>query len=192
MTEGSRPAERSAAFPRPLTSLIGREDDLETISRLLWQHRLVTLIGSGGCGKTRLALEVASEMEHEFEGGGAFVDLAPIDAGDLVASVVAATLGVPETGSAPLTEMVTRALRDSNLLMVIDNCERVVDACAELVHALLTGCPRLVVLATSRTPIAVDGELTWRVPSLSLPPQQSIDPVDVLEASDAEIGRAHV
>ncbi len=174
-----------AAFTTPFTSFVGRHRSIDEVGGLLDRHRLVTLTGPGGVGKTRLAVETARRREAAFADGATFVDLAPIDTPTLVASAVAAAAGVPEAGGAPLEDVVANALAHRHLLMLLDNCERVLDACAELVYRLLVSCPRLVVLATSRSPLRVEGELTWSVPPLSVPPAGADDPVGAVLTSEA-------
>lgn len=175
------------ALPVPLTSFIGRDGDLAAVCDLLGQHRLVTLIGSGGCGKTRLAVEVARRVVPRFEDGLVIAELAPVESGTLVPSVVAAAAGVPEAGGATVLMLLRNGLAARDLLLILDNCEHLVDACAEVVGDLLVHCPNLTVLATSRTPLGVDGEVTWRVPSLSLPPADAPDALTEIE--DSESGR---
>ena len=138
------------------------------VRRLLADNRLVTLIGTGGAGKTRLALQVAAETLAEFPGGVWQVDLAPLSDPAVVAIAVARALGLGDEPGRSTMETLIRFVGDRQALIVLDNCEHLLDACAVLVEALLRACPVLTILATSREPIGVDGEVTWRVPSLSL------------------------
>ncbi|MCW2663865.1 MAG: putative ATPase [Mycobacterium sp.] len=155
-------------LPSQLTSFIGRCLQLAEVRKLLAQDRLVTLTGAGGVGKTRLAVQVASQLAGEYADGVWYVDLAPITDPDLVPVVVARALGLPDQPGRSTMDTLLRFVRDRQLLVVLDNCEHLLDACAELVVALLGGAPGLTVLATSREPIGVGGEAMWRVPSLSV------------------------
>ena len=158
-------------FPVQLTSFVGRQADMHEVRRLLAENRLVTLTGAGGAGKTRLAVRVAGELAGEFglfPDGVWFVDLAPITDPDLVAATVARALGLPDQPGRSTMDSLLRFLRDRQLLVVLDNCEHLLDASAELVVAVLSGAAKLTLLATSREPIGAAGEVSWRVPSLSL------------------------
>jgi non-specific serine/threonine protein kinase len=152
-----------------LSSFVGREKELAEVERLLEDSRLLTLTGSGGCGKTRLALAAAGELSEGFEEGVWLVELAPLADPSLVAQAVAATLGVREQPGRSLTEMLSGYLGSKKLLLVLDNCEHLIEACAELAESLLRFCPGLCVLATSREALGITGEVAWPVPSLSLP-----------------------
>jgi len=170
-------------LPRPISRFIGRRTELARLERLLTTQRLVTLTGCGGCGKTRLAIEVADQLGGDFPGGISFADLTGIRSGDLVLASVAAGLAVTVTTTSELTALVG----ERRVLMVIDNAEHVIESVARLVQELLVGCPNLTVLVTSRERLDVSGETTWRVPSLSLPPDpaaSSLDP-DRLRRFDA-------
>ncbi|HWE63098.1 MAG TPA: AAA family ATPase, partial [Chloroflexota bacterium] len=162
-------------LPLALTSFVGRERALAAVRRLLGETRLLTLTGAGGCGKTRLALEVARTLGHATHQGAAYADgiwlveLAPLGDGDLVARTVAAVLGVREMPGQVLLDSLTAFLRPKQVLLLLDNCEHLLGACATLADALLRVCPRLTVLATSREALGIGGERPWRVPSLSLP-----------------------
>ena len=156
-------------LPLELSSFVGREKELAEVKRLLEDSRLLTLTGSGGCGKTRLALAAAGELSEGFEDGAWLVELAPLADPSLVAQAVAATLGVREQPGRPMTETLSDHLRSRELLLVLDNCEHLIEACAELAEALLRFCPGLCVLATSREALGITGEVAWPVPSLSLP-----------------------
>jgi predicted ATPase/DNA-binding CsgD family transcriptional regulator len=136
---------------------------------LLEGSRLLTLTGAGGCGKTRLALATTGELSEGFEEGVWLVELAPLADPSLVAQAVAAALGVREQPGRSMTEMLSGYLGSKKLLLVLDNCEHLIEACAELAEALLRSCPGLRVLATSREALGITGEVAWPVPSLSLP-----------------------
>ncbi len=135
---------------------------------MLAENRVVTLTGAGGVGKTRLAVQVAAQMTGEFGDGVWYVDLAPITDPELVSVTVARALGLPDQPGRSTMDSLLRFVRERQMLVVLDNCEHLLDASAELVVALLTGAPRLTLLATSREAIGLAGEVSWRVPSLSL------------------------
>src|ERR671917_215925 len=156
-------------LPLELSSFVGREKELTEVERLLEDTRLLTLTGSGGCGKTRLALAAADELSEGFEEGVWLVELVPLTDPSLVPQAVAATLGVREQPGRSLTEMLSGYLGSKKLLLVLDNCEHLIEACAELAESLLRFCPGLCVLATSREALGITGEVAWPVPSLSLP-----------------------
>ena len=155
-------------LPVQLTSFVGRAAEMTDVRRILADNRLVTLTGDGGVGKTRLALEVAGRLMGECRDGVWYVDLAPIIDPDLVPVAVARALGLPDQPGRSTTETLLRFINDRQMLVVLDNCEHLLDACAALIAALLGACPGLTLLTTSREPIGVAGEVTWRVRSLSL------------------------
>ncbi len=158
----------STRLPVQLTSFVGRDAALIQLQELLAGNRVVTLTGAGGVGKTRLAVQVAAAMAGEFGDGMWYVDLAPITDPDLVPVTVARALGLPDQPGRSTMDSLLRFVRDRQVLVVLDNCEHLLDASAELVVAVLSGAARLTVLATSREAIGVAGEVSWRVPSLSL------------------------
>ena len=157
-------------LPAAVSSFIGRDRELGEVERLLSRTRLLTLTGVGGAGKTRLAIEVARRQVDAFEHGVWLTDLAPASDPEQVPLAVAEVLGLdlPERG--PFVPALVDQLADRRLLLLLDNCEHLVDACASLVQELLQRCPELHVLTTSRQTLDLDGEVAWRVPSLSLPP----------------------
>jgi predicted ATPase/class 3 adenylate cyclase/DNA-binding CsgD family transcriptional regulator len=156
------------SLPRQLTSFVGRGVELEELPRVLANNRLVTLTGAGGAGKTRLGVEVAARIADEYPDGVWYVDLAPITHPDLVTLTMARALGLPDQQGRTTTETLIRFVGERQMLLVIDNCEHLLDACASLIVALVTACPDVTLLATSREPIGTPGEVTRRVPSLSL------------------------
>ncbi len=161
-------------LPTQLTSFIGREQEVAEVSRLMGDARLLTLSGTGGVGKTRLALQVAGGLPAHYPAGIWLADLAPLAGPAGVAQAVAAAVGVREEAGQPLLATLVAALRPRRLLLVLDNCEHLLDACAGLVEALLRGCPGVRVLATSREALGIAGETVWRVPSLALPDDQGM------------------
>ena len=170
---GPAPAQRRPArtdnLPAAASSFVGREREVGEVERLLATTRLMTLTGVGGVGKTRLALEVARHQREGFADGVWLIDLAPVSEAAAVPQTVADVLDLelPERG-APLPTLAEQ-LAARQLLLLLDNCEHLVGACAELVAAVLRTCPYVVILATSREALRVDGEVAWRVPSLALP-----------------------
>ncbi|MGP0077406.1 helix-turn-helix transcriptional regulator [Mycobacterium sp.] len=161
-------------LPVQLTSFVRRDAEIRDVRRLLADDRLVTLTGAGGAGKTRLAVEIAARIAAEFGDGVWYVDLAPITHPGVVAVAVARALGLPDQPGRSTMDTLLRFVRDRQLLMVLDNCEHLLDASAELIVGLFGAAPGLTVLATSREAIGVAGEVSWRVPSLSLT-DQAID-----------------
>ena len=157
-------------LPRQLTSFVGREKEIAECARLLEHARLLTLTGAGGCGKTRLALRLAERLLEKRPGGVWFVDLAPLADPERVAHAAAAAVGVREEPGRSPAWTLCDALASRRALLVLDNCEHVLRACADLVAALLTACPELALVATSREGLGVAGEQVYAVPTLSVPP----------------------
>jgi predicted ATPase/DNA-binding SARP family transcriptional activator len=158
-----------AQIPVQLTSFIGREWEVEEVSRLARQMRLLTLTGSGGCGKTRLAAEVAAGIAPTFAHGLWWVDLAGLTEPAFVPQAVAQALALPEVANQPFVETLSHYLHDREALLVLDNCEHLVGACAGLAERLLRAATQLHILTTSREALGVAGEVIWFVPSLSFP-----------------------
>ncbi|MDQ6805840.1 MAG: tetratricopeptide repeat protein [Actinomycetota bacterium] len=165
----SPPRGASGNLPLQLTSFVGRGRELREVIGLARRHRLLTLTGPGGCGKTRLALEAVAALVRETADGVWLVELAGLSGGALVAHAIGDVLGVESRSARPAEEAVAAHVGDRQLLVVLDNCEHVVGACARLAEGLLTACPNLRVLATSREPLHIAGEVDWRVSSLSAP-----------------------
>ncbi len=156
-------------LPAEPNSFVGRERDLEELALLLNAVRALTLCGPGGIGKTRLALRLAQEMVPSFPDGTWLIELADTTDPGLLPGRIASALGIREEPDSPLTETLVEALRPRQLLLVLDTCEHIVDACAALVQQLLAGCGQLRLIATSREPLRVRGETVWRVPPLAVP-----------------------
>jgi predicted ATPase/DNA-binding CsgD family transcriptional regulator len=172
-------------LPSRVSAFIGREAELAEVRALAGGSRLVTLTGTGGAGKTRLALEAAAGLADGARDGAWFADLAPLGDPDLAAVTVAGALGVRLEPGRPVLEALTAAVGSRRLLLVLDNCEHLVGACAKLAHALLRDCPGLAMLATSREPLVIDGERVYRVPSLGVP----ADDADAAEIRGSEAVR---
>ena len=170
-------------LPAQASSFIGRDAQLAEVHRLLDGSRLVTLTGAGGAGKTRLGLQAAAGLADGSGDGVWFVDLAPLQDGDLAAAATASVLGIREDPGRPITETLVDAVGDRSLLVLLDNCEHLIDACAKLADALLRGCPNIVLLTTSREPLGIDGEQVYRVPSMVTPAEG--DGVDVIRSAEA-------
>jgi non-specific serine/threonine protein kinase len=156
-------------LPLQRTSFVGRDRVVADVMRLLDHGRLLTLTGSGGCGKTRLALEVAAATLGEHQDGVWLVELAPVRDGSLVPKALAAALGLRETTGKTPTEMLIGHLRERDVLLLLDNCEHLLSGCAQLTDELLSTCPAVQVLATSREGLRIAGEAVYHVPSLAVP-----------------------
>jgi non-specific serine/threonine protein kinase len=181
-------------LPVPLTHFIGRADEMAELLPLLDSTRLLTLTGAGGCGKTRLALELAAKVLPQFSDGVWAVDLAALSDPDLVISQVASALGLREGPNRPIDVALGDFLRPRQMLILLDNCEHLIEACAHLAERLLQSAGRLSILATSREGLGITGETIWRVPSLALPDSPAPASADTLAACDAVrlfIERAH-
>jgi predicted ATPase/class 3 adenylate cyclase/Tfp pilus assembly protein PilF len=161
-------------LPRQPNSFIGREEEMQTVQQLLRTSPLVTLTGTGGCGKTRLALQVAAEVLEDYTDGVWLVELASLSEPSLIPQTVASALGVREEPSRPLTQTLTDYLKPKKLLILLDNCEHLPSACAVLTETLVKNCPNLSVLATSREPLNIPAEHPWRVPSLLSPDSRKL------------------
>ncbi|MPZ12913.1 MAG: tetratricopeptide repeat protein [Chloroflexi bacterium] len=167
-------------LPAEASTLVGREQEIAAVTELLTTRRLLTLTGPGGIGKTRLAVRAASELLGQFPAGIWQVDLASVAGPDLVPHAVAAVLDVREEPGRPLVQTLVAWLASGRFLLILDNCEHVVDACAHLAEALLRVCSDGQVLATSREPLRAEGEIVWRVPSLAIPESGGHLPVKAL------------
>src|SRR6516225_9228063 len=156
-------------LPAQVSSFIGREAELAAVRALVAGSRLVTLTGAGGAGKTRLGLQVAARLLDGTGDGVWFADLAPLADPDLVTVTVADVLGVREEPGRPVLDTLVEAVGGRRLLVLLDNCEHLIGACAKLADGLLQACPALALLATRREPLGIGGELVYRVPSLGIP-----------------------
>lgn len=170
--EAERMGRDPSTLPIPATQLLGREREVQSLSELLGDPtvRLVTLIGTGGVGKTRLVLELAAELQTDYRGGIALVELAPLANPSYIAQVIAQAIGLVGSTQPNTEAALVRALKDADLLLMVDNCEHLIDHCASLIERLLKACPDLRVMATSREPLSIPGEVTFPVPPLTTPP----------------------
>jgi predicted ATPase/class 3 adenylate cyclase/DNA-binding CsgD family transcriptional regulator len=172
-------------LPIQLTSFVGRGRELVELDKLLASTRLLTLTGAGGCGKTRLALQLAADALDRYPGGAWWLELAPLSDPALIESALATAVGVrPLPGQTPLEAAVSHLAAD-RALVLLDNCEHILEPSVRIADAVLCGCPDVTVVATSRAPLGVGGETTWRVPSLSLPPERTLEAPQSLGHSDA-------
>ena len=172
-------------LPVATSSFIGRRHELDELGTLAGRTRLLTLTGTGGAGKTRLALELASRLQDSFAGGAALVELAPVTDPALVPDALAATLDVQALPEQDVVDAIAGFVATRELLLVLDNCEHVLASAASLAEALLRTAPRLTVLATSREPMRLTGEVVFRVPSLVIPDPEQLPPLDALAGYEA-------
>jgi predicted ATPase/DNA-binding XRE family transcriptional regulator len=189
MAAGTRSTELTNV-PARRTALIGREGDVVALRQLVLEApgRLVSLIGTGGCGKTQLVLRLAEDLLEHFPDGVWFVDLAALQEQELIPNAVAAVLNRHEHPGQTLTDTILAYLRSRRLLLVLDNCEHLIEAVADLVERVLTRCSRVRLLTTSRERLRVPGEVTWRVASLRSPdPRATLAPAELLEYSAAQL-----
>jgi predicted ATPase len=167
-------------LPVPLTSFIGRDKEVAEIVRSLGKNRLITLTGSGGVGKTRLAIQASNKVLSKFKDGVWWIELAVLTNEARVPQAVANILGVRELSNQPMIDTLANFLRSKQLLLVLDNCEHLISACAQLTDRLLSACKNLKMLTTSREPLDILGETTLPVPSMSLPAFQESFSVKIL------------
>ncbi|MBV9601519.1 MAG: tetratricopeptide repeat protein [Chloroflexi bacterium] len=185
----------ASSLPVHLTSFVGRQRELNQLREFLRDVRLLTLVGAGGIGKTRLAVQLIRDLDPALlPDGVCFVDLTPLHDPALVPQTVASALNLREQLGQPVHVSICEALKASCMVLILDNCEHLVDACAELVESVLRTCPELRIIATSRQPLRVEGETTWRVPALQLPELRAESRSDDLATSEAVrlfVERAH-
>ncbi len=185
---GGRPVESLHNLPRPRTSFVGRRDEMTAVRSLIGEARLVTLVGSGGCGKTRLALQVAAGLVDGYPDGLWLTELGPVIGSGAVALSVAAVLAIKVRPGTSVVETIAEHMAPRCALLVLDNCEHVVEASAVLVDSILSSCPHVRILATSRQPLGMSDEVTFRVPSLALPPGGGpFSPVEVAASEAAQL-----
>src|SRR5262245_18977599 len=171
-------------LPAEVSSFIGRAGQLAQLVEVQRNTRLLTLVGAGGVGKTRLATRLAATLAWDYPDGVWFVELGTVDEPAMLAKAVASVLGVREQAGRTELQALMDAQRTCYSLLIFDNCDHLVEACSEVAAALLRACPHIAVLATSRALLEIDGETAWRVPPLSLPSTSSSNPVEV-SASEA-------
>jgi predicted ATPase/class 3 adenylate cyclase/Tfp pilus assembly protein PilF len=172
-------------LPAQMTTFIGREREIAEVKQAIKDHRLVTLTGSGGTGKTRLSLQVAADLLDSFPDGVWFIELAPLTDPDHIPQTILMTLGVGQQPGKTVTQSLIDDIRERKLLLVLDNCEHLINACAKLAEVLLNNAPGLRILASSREALGVRGELAWRVPSLSLPDIKHLPGIDQVSQYEA-------
>lgn len=189
MKQAFPPLRSLSAWPNNLpeqsTSFVGREQELEHVRSELTRSSLVVLTGTGGAGKTRLALQAAADSLELFEDGVWCVELAPLPDGELLGAALADAVGARGTTAGGALQAAIDQLADGRAIVLLDNCEHLLAPVADACEELLRSCPHLTILATSRAPLGLENEVEWRVPPLSLPPEQAPEPLDALGPSDA-------
>ena len=174
-------------LPAQLTSFVGREREMDEVRELLGNTRLLTLTGPGGTGKTRLSLQVAQVVLQGFSDGVWLVELAPLTDPGLIPQTIASVFNLREVPDAPLLDVLTNYLRAKQLLLILDNCEHLITACAQLSADLLSACPQLTIIASSREALGISGETAYRVPSLSLPAPAQVTCEAVMESEAGQL-----
>ncbi len=168
-----------------LTRFIGREHEIEEIKHLLHSERLITLTGAGGTGKTRLAIEVVKQIQAEYPDGAWLIDFVAVPEGNLVLQAIVSTLGIREEPTRPIIQTLTDYLRSKKLLLLFDNCEHLISACAQAVDMLLQACPEIRILTTSREALGISGENQYYVPTLTVPQINGELSLETLKQSEA-------
>jgi len=185
--------EKKHNLPVSATSFVGREKEIKEVRDLLLQNRLVTLTGSGGCGKTRLSQEIAISLLEDYKDGVWFIDLAPITDPNLIVKEIIRVLKIQEEPGKAIIETLTENIKNRSLLILLDNCEHLIQVCAEIADKLLRSVNNLRILATSREALNISGEVVWRIPSLSCPDpdnEKDINKVHQYEAIRLFVERA--
>jgi len=172
-------------LPIQLTSFIGRNHEIREITKLITEHRVLTLTGSGGTGKTRLSLQVAADLLNHFDHGVWFAELAPLTNPELIPQTILSVIGVSEQANKTPLEILKKYLHEKKVLIILDNCEHLIEASAKVVDTLLVAAPGLKVLASSREALGVKGELSYLVPSLSLPDPNHLPAIEQLSQYEA-------
>ena len=172
-------------LPVQLTSFVGRENEIAELKQELDVHRLITLTGSGGTGKTRLSLQVAADLLDRFEHGVWFIELAPLSDPDLISLTILSTIGISEQPNKTPLEILKEYLHEKKVLIVLDNCEHLVTGSAQVAYSLLNAAPNLRILASSREALGVKGEQSYPVPSLSLPDIKKLPAIEQLSEYEA-------
>src|SRR5215204_2100171 len=172
-------------LPAQMTSFIGREKELAEIKQAISEHRLVTLTGSGGAGKSRLSLQVGTECLHQFSEGVWLAELAPVTDPALIPQTLFSIFNLRESSHRNALEILIDYLRSKTLLLVLDNCEHLIEACAQISETLLQACPKLKILASSREALGIAGEVAYRVPSLNTPDPANLSSLDELKKVDS-------
>jgi len=172
-------------LPTQMTSFVGREKEMEEIKQAILTHRLMTLTGSGGTGKTRLSLQVAADLLDQFPDGVWFVELAALTDPDFIPQTILSAAGIPEQTGRTVLQLLMDYLHEKKLLFVLDNCEHLIEASAKLVDTLLSNSSTLNIMATSREALGITGEMIWHVPSLSLPDAKQLPTMEKLSQYEA-------
>ncbi len=191
---------RITNLPNPLTSFVGRETEIQYVEELISSTRLITITGSGGVGKTRLAIQTGRALVHQFSDGVWWVELASLfriapkeystdgtTGTDLVTQAVAKVLRIPEVPGKALLEETLEYLHSRQLLLILDNCDHLIEECANLVRSVLVECTKVTILATTREVLGIPGEKAWRLPSLSLPREGSLSNINTPLSSEAMV-----
>jgi non-specific serine/threonine protein kinase len=164
------PEVKKHNLPNSTTSFIGREKEMKEVRDLFHKSRIVTLTGAGGCGKTRLAREIAFMLVEEYKDGVWFIDLSPISDPNFVSKAISDVLSIKEEPDKPIVDTLIESIKEKSLLILLDNCEHLIQECAEIVHKLLNTVKGIRILATSREALNIEGEVVWRIPLMAFPP----------------------